>query len=808
MAASAPAPTSAIEVFFSYAHEDEALRDALATHLRLLERQGIIAGWHDRRILPGGAWAGAIDDHLQRARIILLLVSADFLASDYSYDVEVQQAMARHDAGAARVIPVILRPVDWHSAPFGTLQALPKDGHPVTSWSNRDEAFAGRGPRHPRGGGGVGPPPFAAPPGRPNPSPVGLPAVWNVPYARNPAFTGREDLLDALYAARTATQPVALTQVLRGLGGVGKTQLALEYAYRCAHAFQVIWWLRAEEPATLAADYAALAEPLSLPAGVTPEPGAQVAAVRAWLEGHDGWLLVFDNAPEPAAVTPYLPRRGGGQVLITSRYLGWGGTARSVTVQTFPRDESVRFLLDRTQQADADAATALAAEVGDLPIALAQVAGYIDATGITLAGYLSRWRTHQAELMRRGHEGLDYPATVATTWEVAFQALQAREPAAADLLCLCAYLAPEAIPQSLLRDAREDLPERLAAAVADDLAWDAVIAALRRYALVETAEPTLAVHRLVQAVTRDRLTEDARRTWAAAAVTCLARAMPQGETPPWDVRTWPTYAQLLPHGLAAAAHAEALQVAREDTAFVLNQLGLYLQRPRAVDRRAGGPGTGLDDRRSGLRPRPPRPWPSRVNNLGSVLRDLGDLAGARAAFERALTIDEAAYGPDHPTWPPTSTTWGVCCRTSATWPGRGPPMSAPYGSSKSTWARRTRPHRRRNVTWKRWRRASPTPHDARKDPRTRRGLRFGDGDQLDRRLSEPWPLAPQRVARPFPAVMAVRVGERWLWRTPTLPLLRAFAPRRQSLWRGARWDAPQCLPAHGEAPAAVCISIT
>jgi tetratricopeptide (TPR) repeat protein len=477
---------------------------------------------------------------------------------------------------------------------------------------------------------------------------VGLPAVWNVPYARNPAFTGREDLLDTLHAARTATQPVALTQVLRGLGGVGKTQLALEYTYRCAHAFRVIWWLRAEEPATLAADYAALAEPLGLLAGVTPEPGAQVAAVRAWLEGHDGWLLVFDNAPEPAAVTPYLPHRGGGQVLITSRYLGWGGTARNVTVPTFPRDASVRFLLDCTQQADADAATALAAEVGDLPIALAQVAGYLDAAGITLAGYLSRWRTHRAELLRRGHEGLDYPDAVATTWEVAFQALQARDPAAADLLCLCAYLAPEAIPPQLLRDSPEVLPERLAAAAAaDDLAWDGVIAALRRYALVEAAEPTLAVHRLVQAVTRDRLAEDARRTWAAAAVACLARAMRRGETPPWDVLSWPAYAPLLPHGLAATAHADALQVAREDTAFVLNQLGLYLRdRPQWTDARAAlERALTIDEAAYG----PDHPSvATTVSNLGGVLHALGDLAGARAAFERALTIDEAAYGPDHP----------------------------------------------------------------------------------------------------------------------------------------------------------------
>jgi hypothetical protein len=141
MAESLSASQQAVEVFFSYAHRDGDLRDELAKHLRLLERQRIIAGWHDRRIPAGGEWAGEIDTHLQTARIILLLVSADFLASNYCYDIEVQQAMARHEAGDACVIPIILRPVDWHSALFGKLQALPKDGRPVTSWPNRDEAF-------------------------------------------------------------------------------------------------------------------------------------------------------------------------------------------------------------------------------------------------------------------------------------------------------------------------------------------------------------------------------------------------------------------------------------------------------------------------------------------------------------------------------------------------------------------------------------------------------------------------------------------------------------------------------------------
>ena len=141
MATSPPIPQNAIEVFFSYAHVDETLRNELAKHLSLLERQDIIAGWHDRRIAAGTQWADAIDTHLQTAHVILLLVSADFLASNYCYGVEVKQAMARHEAGEARVIPIIMRPVDWQPAPFGKLQALPKDGRPVTSWPNLDEAF-------------------------------------------------------------------------------------------------------------------------------------------------------------------------------------------------------------------------------------------------------------------------------------------------------------------------------------------------------------------------------------------------------------------------------------------------------------------------------------------------------------------------------------------------------------------------------------------------------------------------------------------------------------------------------------------
>ena len=133
---------SPVRLVYSFSHKDEGLRDELETHLALLERQGVIAPWSDRKIVAGEVWAGRIDEHFKDADIILLLISADFLRSNYCYEIEMEDALERHRAGTARVVPIILRDVDWHSAPFGKLQALPRDGRPITLWTNRDEAWA------------------------------------------------------------------------------------------------------------------------------------------------------------------------------------------------------------------------------------------------------------------------------------------------------------------------------------------------------------------------------------------------------------------------------------------------------------------------------------------------------------------------------------------------------------------------------------------------------------------------------------------------------------------------------------------
>lgn len=144
MVAESSTPTGPVEIFYSYAHEDEALRQELENHLSLLKRQGVITDWHDRKILPGDEWKGQIDQHLTSARIVLLLVSQHFIASDYCYDREMIWALERQEGGATRVIPIILSPIEdgWRTAPFGTLQALPKDAKPITTWDRQDEAFA------------------------------------------------------------------------------------------------------------------------------------------------------------------------------------------------------------------------------------------------------------------------------------------------------------------------------------------------------------------------------------------------------------------------------------------------------------------------------------------------------------------------------------------------------------------------------------------------------------------------------------------------------------------------------------------
>jgi transcriptional regulator with XRE-family HTH domain len=274
---------------------------------------------------------------------------------------------------------------------------------------------------------------------------------------RPPTLAGRESLLavlDVRLAAGDAAAPRTVS--LCGLGGAGKTSMAVEYAYRHLAEVQVAWQFPAEDTTVLAAGFGELAAQLGVrgPAD-TRDPVASVHAVLARFPAP--WLLIFDNAEDMASVAPFLPPAGTGRVLITSQNPNWPGQV--LEVPALDPDIAAMFLLGRTGDPDQEAALELASMLGGLPLALEQAAAYMLATGATMARYLALFRHRRGEMLARG-EPAGYSKTVASTWTLALDRLRESEPAAVGLLRLLAFCAPEAIPLDLLLQPREALGGR------------------------------------------------------------------------------------------------------------------------------------------------------------------------------------------------------------------------------------------------------------------------------------------------------------------------------------------------------------
>src|SRR6266487_546589 len=471
-----PGWSTPVEVFYSYAHEDEAFRNELEKHLSLLRRQGLITAWHDRHILPGADWAQAIDQHLERVSVILLLISADFLASDYCYGLEMRRALERHQANEARVIPILLRPVEWKGAPFAYLQALPTDAKPISTWRNRDAAFTDIAAGIRRVIEDLSSLAASAPR-------AALPPVWNVPYSRNSFFIGRDEIITRLHEQLKAGQVTALSQpqALTGLGGIGKTQIAVEYAYRYHQDYQVVLWAHAESTEALTSSYVTIATLLNLPEHEAQEQEITVQAVKVWLQRHSKWLLILDNADDLSLVPAFLPPSLGGHLLLTTRAYAVGRLASRLEVDTLPPEQGALFLLRRASLMAPDAtleqispkprdlAMQVSQELGGLPLALDQAGAYLEATGTSLAAYQQIYQRHRTALLAQHRaEGADHPEPVASTWSLSFARVEETNPAAADLLRLCAYLAPDAIPEEILTRGAEHLGPVLGPVISDD----------------------------------------------------------------------------------------------------------------------------------------------------------------------------------------------------------------------------------------------------------------------------------------------------------------------------------------------------
>ena len=494
-------PRGGWDFFVSYTQKDRAWAEWIAWTLEEDHHNVLIQAWD---FVPGTNWVQSMQAGVRDADRTIAVLSEEYLRSVFG-SAEWQTAWAGDPDGAARkLLPVRVSdcPREGLLAGVTGIDVFGQSEAAAKARLRRmvAAAIAGRAkpavkPAFPGAG-------RAMP--RPARFPGALPEVWNVP-PRNPHFTGRGADLDQLARVLAAGSAVTVHAV-HGLGGVGKTLLAGEYA--CVHAtdYDVVWWIAAEEPAAIPDQFAALAARL----GLEPiaDPDALRAQVHDQLRTVPGWLLILDNADQVDSIRAWLPPGPlpagiPGHVIITTRRGGFAALGHVLDLDVVDLPDAVQLLRARVPGLGQDIGEQIAEELGRLPLALEQAAAYLDMSGIPAQDYVDLLRDRGPEVHTRGQVA-GRPDTIATLWDISVSRITDQNPAAVQLLQICAYLAPEPIPLDLFTAHADLLPEPLAAAAADPLAFNDVLMMLVDYSLAKRTAAGLQLHRLVQSATRSR----------------------------------------------------------------------------------------------------------------------------------------------------------------------------------------------------------------------------------------------------------------------------------------------------------------
>jgi tetratricopeptide (TPR) repeat protein len=472
---------------------------------------------------------------------------------------------------------------------------------------------------------------------------------------------GRDNDLFAIAAALKSRNGRAAVTALRGLRGVGKTVLAVAYAERHSRDYRATWWIRAETEPTIRADLVGLGVRLAWVAADTPEEQAVRAILDRLRDEGDGILLIYDNAISPNELARFLPRGSQSRIIVTSNAPNWGGIATPVEIGVWPKDVGADFLVARTNRTkERDAALALSEVLGGLPLAHEQAAAYCERVGTTLAEYKKRFEATPVAVLdsapdasREYHDGL----TVARAFALAIAEAAKLHSAAEPLITYAALLAPEPIPTHLFLEGRETFSDPFASAIKDN-GLDEAVAALRAFALVDResvpderdasiATDCIRLHRLVREVAVAQIESSTINEFRRELVEAITFVYPG--TAYWDSASWPRVRRLdaiamaivrseadIPTGseLTAATLLGKLEAYRDGVLAAYVEAKELAERALAIREKA----QGADHPDAALS----------LNNLGSLLRTMGDLAGARSCLERALAICEKAFGEDHP----------------------------------------------------------------------------------------------------------------------------------------------------------------
>lgn len=649
-------PIAPVSVRISCAPEDEMLCEQLLTHLRPLEHpQGLITLSHNRQIPSGTDLRQQVTSDLEQD-LLLLLISSDFLSSDYG--MEMQRVLQHRQTNQARVIPILLRPVDRKNIPFHSLRALPTNAKFIKRWSNRDEAWADvvEGIRKViEGVSGT--------------SRTVLSDNRHLPYSKNRFFTGRDDMLRRL--RRTFEKNPTVAQALSGLGGIGKTQIAIEYAYRYFENYRYVFWAQAESEESLIRSYMEFASRLALPEQKTSKQDIIIQAVKNWLENQDQWLLVLDNADTDklTIIEHFIPRRFKGHILLTTRASALGDLASRVEVEELPLEQAALLLLRRAsrlplghslkqiESKKQELAFLIARQLGGIPLALDLAGAYLEETGCSLAEYYQLWQKQGASLLQKRQEQRhDSPASAVATWQPSFKSVVAiwqpsfqraeqKNPAAAEILRLCAWLSAESIPKKLLVEGATYLGPLLGPVASNLHSLNEAIKILKGYSLVncDPEREALSLHHLVQTVLQDFMGNEMSKQWRERAVKAVSASFPNPE----DASLWAMCEEWMPHALLCAIWIEQDHMIFPEATHLLTLAGLYL-RERAryeearpllehvltIDKQREGDESPLVATDQG--------------NLAYLFWSQGNYQDAKQSFQHALEIRQKWLDEAHP----------------------------------------------------------------------------------------------------------------------------------------------------------------
>ncbi len=475
--------------------------------------------------------------------------------------------------------------------------------------------------------------------------------LWNIPYERNPFFTGRETVLQEMRDALLRRKSAAFS----GLGGIGKTQVAIEYAYRYREEYQGILWVRASEEVELVSGFLEIARLLKLPISEEKDESLVIAAVKQWLVRHKDWLLILDNADEIGMVREYVPVTHQGNILLTTRAQATGIYQR-IEIKKMEPIEGALFLLRRAklipEQVGLDGvseeefglAEKISQDMDGLPLALDQAGAFIEETPSSLAEYLDLYQQAGATLLEeRGELAIDHPS-VSITFSLAFEKVLERNLAAADLIIVCAFLAPDRIPEEIFTSCGKELGENLGESVDKPLDFVKAIGEAGRFSLIyrNATHKTFDIHRLVQSVLRADMGEDNCRIWAERTVGAVTEVFPNAEYGNWQFCD-----RILSHGIVGINWIRQYQLESEKAALLLARTGYYLNERGRYSEAEPLYQQALEMRKRLLGDEHPDVALS-LNNLAGLYDSQGRYSEAEPLYQQSLQIFEQTLGTEHP----------------------------------------------------------------------------------------------------------------------------------------------------------------